>query len=73
MRRRLIPKIIKAGAGPHDLGDPGSDGDLSDFAYIRGSPGENSDDYDVAYNLPPVSAPFVPVLCSQPTTVGRSG
>lgn len=56
MRRRLIPKIIKAGAGPHDLGDPGSDDDLSDFACAQGVSGQNSNDYDVVYNLPSVSA-----------------
>ena len=67
MRRRFIPKIIKAGAGPHDLGDPDSDNDLSDFTYVQGVPSGNSDDYDVAYNLPAVSVPLVAVLRWQPT------
>lgn len=71
MRKRFIPKIIKAGAGPHELGDLDSGNDSSDPACSQSPSSENSDASDVVvHNLPLVSVTFVTILCPYSTIVG---
>jgi len=73
MRRRgPILKIIRAGAGPHDLGDHDSGNDSSDSASSQGLLSGDSDASDVVvHNLPLVSVAFVTILHSYSTIVGR--
>ena len=75
MRRRgPILKIIKAGAGPHDLGDRDSGNDPSNSACFQGLSSGDSDTSDVVvHNLPLVSVAFIAILCPYSTIVGRYG
>ena len=76
MRRRgPVLKIIKAGAGPHDLGDRDSGNDSSDSACLHGLSSGDSDTSDVVvHNLPLVSVVLVTILSSSYLTiVGRYG
>lgn len=75
MRRRgPILKIIKAGAGPHELGDYDSGNDPSDSACSQGLSSGDSDASDVVvHNLPLVSVAFVTILCPYSTIIGRYG
>jgi len=75
MRRRvLIPIIIKAGAGPHDLGDHDSGNDSSDSACFQGLSSGDSDVSDaVIHNLPLVSISLVTILCPYSMIAGRYG
>ena len=63
MRRRgLIPKIIKAGAGPHDLGDHDSGNDSSNSMCSQGLSSGDSDTSDVVvHNLSLVSIVLITV------------
>ena len=74
MRRRgLIPKIIKAGVGPHDLGDRDSGNYSSGSACFQGLSSGDSDISDdvVVHNLPSVSVVLVTILsCLYSTIIG---
>ena len=73
-KRGLIPKLIRAGAGPHNLGGYGPGNDPPDSARLQGSSSENNGGTDVViHNLPPVRA--APITMSYPylMTVGRCG
>ena len=66
-----ILKIIKAGAGPHDLGDRDSGNDSSDSACFQGLSSGDSDTSDVVvHNLPLVSVAFTAILYSYSTIIG---
>ena len=75
MRRRvLIPIIIKAGAGPHDLGDHDSGNDSSDSACFQGLSSGDSDVSDaVIHNLPLVSILLVIIPRPRSMITGRYG
>ena len=75
MRRRgPILKIIKAGAGPHDLGDRDSGNDSSDSACFQGLSSGDSDTSDVVvHNLPLVSVALIAILCQYSKIIGRYG
>lgn len=63
-RKGLIPKLIKAGGGPHDLGGYDSGSDSSNPARIQGLSDENEGGSDVVHNLPSVRVALVTILCS---------
>jgi len=72
MRRRVpILKIIKAGAGPHDLGDHDSENDASESAYFQGLSSGDSDTSDVVvHNLPLVGVALIAIFYPYSTIVG---
>jgi len=75
MRRRgPILKVIRAGAGPHDLGDHDSGNDSSDSACSQGLSSGDSDASDVVvHNIPLVSVTLVTILYPHSTIAGRYG
>ena len=62
--RGPILKIIKVGAGPHELGDPDTENDSSDSACFHGLPDVDSDTSDdvVVHNIPLVSVVLVAIF-----------
>ena len=64
-KRGLIPKLIKAGAGPYDLGSDGFGNDSPGPPCPRGSLSDDSADSDVViHNLPSVRAEQIATLRS---------
>ena len=63
-KRGLIPKVIKAGAGPRDFEGYGSGNGSSDSTCLQDSSSETSGGSDVVvYNLAWVRAALIAILC----------